>query len=118
MHLKWFRTLFILGMLIAALSRFELISAQSGAAAWLLPPNQDDYPNITTYLDVHDASGSFIHGLEETDLKLFENNNPVPLSQFSEIHPGVQFTLAFSPGHALSIRDGLGFSRFDYLISA
>ncbi len=117
MHLKWFKTLIILGMLLAASIRVELTSAQSGAAAWLLPPSMDDYPNITTFLDVHDASGSFIHGLKETDLKLFENNNPVPVTQFSEIHPGVQFIIAFSPGHALSIRDGQGFSRFDYLIS-
>jgi hypothetical protein len=57
------------------------------------------------------------HGLKENDLKLVENNLPVPLSQFAEIHPGVQFVLAFSPGHALSIRDGQGFSRFDYLVS-
>jgi hypothetical protein len=117
MRPKWFKTLFILGMLIAASINVELTLAQSGAVAWLLPPNMDDYPNITTYLDVHDASGSFIHGLNETDLKLVENNNPVPVTQFSEIHPGVQFIIAFSPGHALSIRDGLGFSRFDYLIS-
>jgi hypothetical protein len=117
MHLKWSKTLIILGMLFAASIRVELTSAQSGAAAWLLPPSMDDYPNITAFLDVHDASGSFIHGLKETDLKLFENNYTVPVTQFSEIHPGVQFIIAFSPGHALSIRDGLGFSRFDYLIS-
>jgi len=117
MRLKWFKTLIILGLLLAASISVELTSAQSGAAAWLLPPNMDDYPNITAFLDVHDASGGFIHGLKETDLNLFENNNPVPVTQFSEIHPGVQFIIAFSPGHALSIRDGLGFSRFDYLIS-
>jgi pSer/pThr/pTyr-binding forkhead associated (FHA) protein len=117
MRLKWFSTLFILGMFIAASFRIELTSAQSSAAAYLLPPKMDDFPNITTYLDVQDASGNFIHGLKETDLKLVENNTPVSVTQFSETHPGVQFSIAFSPGHTLSIRDGLGISRFDYLIS-
>ena len=117
MRLKWLATFFILGILLAASSRIEPTAAQSGAAAYLLPPKTEDFPNITVYLDVHDVSGSFIHGLNETDLKLFENGSPEPVTQFSEIHPGVQFILAFSPGHALSIRDGSGVSRFDYLIS-
>jgi hypothetical protein len=116
-RLKWLATFFILGILLAVSSRVELTSAQSGAVAYLLTPKIEDFPNITAYLDVHDASGSFIHGLNETEIKLYENGNPVPVTQFSEINPGAQFILAFSPGHALSIRDGLGVSRFDYLIS-
>jgi hypothetical protein len=117
MYWKWIKTFLILGMLFAASIRTGPAAAQTSASAWLLPPIMDDFPTITTYLDVHDASGSFVHGLQVTDIRLVENNTTIPVDQFSEIHPGVQFVLAFSPGHTLSIRDGLGFSRFDYLIS-
>ena len=117
MRLIFFKTLFVLGILwVAALSGTQLTTAQSGASAGLFPPQTGEYPKITTFLDVHDGSGNFVHGLKEEDLSILENGRTIPVDRITEIHPGVQFVLAFSPGHTLSIRDGLGLSRFDYLI--
>lgn len=118
MRLTLYKMLFILGLLFTViLTGFQPTAAQSGTKAWLSPPQIEDYPQITAFLDLHDASGNFVHGLKPDNLSVIENGNTLPVNQVSEIHPGVQFILAFSPGHALSIRDGLGLSRFDYLIS-
>lgn len=118
MRLIIFKILFLPGLLMAViLVGFRYAAAQSGTIVWLSPPQIEDYPKITAFLDIHDAAGNFVHGLKESDLSILENNQKIPLDQLAEIRPGVQFVLAFSPGHALSIRDGLGFSRFDYLMS-
>lgn len=116
MRLIFFKVLCSLSIILIASLESGLSSAQTGATVRLLPPQMDDYPTITALLDVHDASGNFIPGLKEKNLKVIENGIAIPASQIVEISPGVQFVLAVSLGHALSIRDSSGFSRFDYLM--
>ena len=117
MRLILFKILFLTGLLMAViLLGFRNTTAQSGTTVRLSPPQIEDYPRITAFLDIHDAAGNFVHGLKEGDVSVVENNQKISVDKLTEIQPGVQFVLAFSPGHALSIRDGLGSSRFDYLI--
>ena len=100
----------------AVLVRFLPAAAQSETRAMIYAPQTETYPDISFFLDVHDAAGNFVHDLTPANLRVLENGKSLPVGEMNETHPGVQFALAFSPGHTLSIRDGLGLSRFDYLI--
>jgi hypothetical protein len=91
--------------------------AQTSANAHLSPPNTDEFPRITTYLDVQDAQG-FVHGLYAGEVRIRENDRQLPVSELSEIHPGVQLVTAVSPGPSFAIRDTLGNSRYSYLVAA
>jgi pSer/pThr/pTyr-binding forkhead associated (FHA) protein len=100
----------------AVLVRFLPAAAQSEARVTIYAPQTNNYPEISFFLDAHDAAGNFVHDLTQADLRVVENGQSIPVDQITETSPGVQFALAFSPGHTLSIRDGLGLSRFDYVI--
>ena len=80
-------------------------------------PDTDEFPRITTYLDVQDAQG-FVHGLQAGEVRIRENDRQLPVSELSEIHPGVQLVTAVSPGPSFAIRDTLGNSRYSYLVDA
>lgn len=112
------KALIFLGLLLCAavLVRSLPAAAQSEARVTIYAPQTENYPEISLFLDVHDAAGNFVHDLTQADLKVLENGKSIPVDQITDTHPGVQFALAFSPGHTLSIRDGLGLSRFDYVI--
>jgi pSer/pThr/pTyr-binding forkhead associated (FHA) protein len=111
------KALLSLGLLFCAavLVWFLPADAQTGTRATIFAPQTENYPEISFFLDVHDSAGGFVHDLTAADLRISENGRSLPVDEVTEIHPGVQFVLAFSPGHTLSIRDGLGLSRFDYL---
>lgn len=84
----------------------------------LFPFDKSAFPQISTYLDVHDASGAFVSGLTPNDIRLVENEQELPVDELVEIQPGVQFVLALSIGPAMGIRDGFGLSRYDYLTAS
>jgi hypothetical protein len=93
------------------------VYAQTSANAHLSSPNTEEFPRITTYLDVQDAQG-FVHGLQAGEVRIWENDHQLPVSELREIHPGVQLVTAVSPGPSFAIRDILGNSRYSYLVEA
>jgi hypothetical protein len=93
-------------------------SAQSAASAVVLPPQTDSFPRIRAYLDVHDAQGEFIHGVQASQLRIFENGRSLPVAEFSELRPGVQLVFALSPGEPFAIRNSQGTSRYDFVRTA
>src|SRR5512144_250944 len=90
--------------------------AQTGVKAFLFPPKVTGFPQVTTYLDVHDANGNFVHGLRPQDVKIQENIRQLPVDSLEEIQPGVQYVIALSLGPALAVRDAEGISRYDHLV--
>jgi len=91
-------------------------SAQTAFIVTLSTPDISDFPHLTAYLDVHDPTGGFIHGLTPQDVTLQENGVLVPASGLVEQKPGVQFVIAITPGASFTIRDTLGISRYEYLL--
>ncbi|OGN88872.1 MAG: hypothetical protein A2Y88_09040 [Chloroflexi bacterium RBG_13_48_10] len=89
--------------------------AETAYVASLTAPDTSDFPHLTTYLDVHDPEGGFVHGLTPQDVTLLENNLQIPASELQERQPGVQFVMAITPGDSFSINDTLGVSRYEYL---
>jgi hypothetical protein len=103
--------LFFLALLLVSVPAF----AQTSADAKITPPIIDSFPRMTTYLDVHDENGAFIHGLEHTDIKVLENGSPVPVLEFYAVRPGVQTVFAVNPGASFAIRNSQGVSRYDFV---
>ncbi|HLE13149.1 MAG TPA: FHA domain-containing protein [Anaerolineales bacterium] len=97
---------------------FQTASAQEGGVARLAPIETAAFPLLTTYLDVRDATGSFVYGLEADDVTILENGVQVPVQEMVLLRPGTQFVLAIGPGESLTIRDSQGKTRYEYLIEA
>ena len=89
--------------------------AETAYVASLTAPDTSEFPHLTTYLDVHDPEGAFVHGLAPQDVILLENNLQIPANTLQEQQPGVQFVMAITPGESFSINDALGVSRYEYL---
>jgi hypothetical protein len=104
-------TLFIIFLVCVGSS-----SAQAAFTATLTAPDTSDFPHLTAYLDVHDPTGEFVHGLTPQDVILQENGLQVPVGELQEQKPGLQFVIAISPGGSFTIRDTQGISRYEYLL--
>jgi hypothetical protein len=96
-------------------SGIPVVAQEAAGLVTLSPLYNEQFPQLTAYLDVHDAAGNFVHGLQAADIQILEDSNLVPVDALQEMQPGVQFVIAVAPGPSFDIRDGLGVSRYDYL---
>jgi hypothetical protein len=103
-------------LLLGVVSRS--VSAQEGSQAQLAPVDTDEFPKISSYLDVRTPEGEFVHGLETQNVVIIEDGEHLPVAELSQLHPGVQLVLAISPGPSFDIRDVQGLSRYDHLVQA
>jgi hypothetical protein len=106
----------ILALLITFIVCVGNSSAQDAFIATLTTPDISNFPHLTAYLDVHDPTGEFVHGLTPQDVSLLENGVSVPVSGLDEQKLGVQLVIAITPGASFTIRDTLGISRYEYLL--
>ncbi len=108
--------IWMLILLLGVVSRSA--SAQEGSQARLAPVDTEEFPRISSYLDVRTPEGEFVHGLETQNIVIIEDGEHLPLAELSQLHPGVQLVLAVSPGPSFDIRDVQGLSRYDHLVQA
>ena len=94
------------------------VQAQDSLEALLSAPDLDAFPHVSVYLDVRDAGGQFIHGLQGEQIQILENDGPLPAGSIQELMPGAQVVVAINPGPALGVRNSKGFSRYDYIKTA
>ena len=94
------------------------ISAQEGSQVRLAPLNTQDFPVMSSYMDVRTPEGEFLYGLEQHNIRINENGIQLPVKDLQQIRTGVQFVVAISPGAAFEIRDVQGTSRYEYLVQA
>jgi hypothetical protein len=92
--------------------------AQTGAYATLDSPNLEAFPTVEAYLDVHDAQGNFIHGLQSEQIAILEDGHTLPVLEIHELRPGVQVVVVLNPGSSFGIRNNQAISRYDYLKEA
>jgi len=92
-------------------------SAQAVPRAFLSAPNLEEFPHITSYLDVKDSQGLFVPGLGSSDLTILEDNIILG-GQIAEIRPGAQIVVAFNPGSSFGIVDFEGNPRLHYISEA
>jgi hypothetical protein len=92
--------------------------AQSGAYATLDAPDLESFPRVEAYLEVHDAQGNFIHGLQVDQIAILEDGHSLPVGEIHELRPGVQVVVVLNPGSSFGIRNNQAISRYDYLKEA
>ena len=92
--------------------------AQEGSQARLAPVDTEEFPKISSYLDVRTPEGEFVHGLERQNIVIIEDGDRLPVTELTNLHTGVQIVLAVSPGPSFDIRDVQGLSRYDHLVQA
>jgi hypothetical protein len=113
----------VLLALLAFLSLFpsaavSFVTAQEAGQVRPAPAETASFPRITTYLDVRNAEGSFIYGLEAENIRVLEDNQPLPVAEMNLLRPGAQVVVAINPGPAFAIRDSQGLTRYDYLVQS
>jgi hypothetical protein len=116
---QWARVLLVFWLLVGSILGVSIQTGQEAAAsATLTEPEIDGFPQITTYLQVFDQHRQFVHGLTASSVTMLEGDLRTSVQEISEMHMGVEFVLAVSPGRSFAIRDAEGISRFDLLIQA
>ena len=93
-------------------------SAQEGSQVRLAPIDTEDFPRMTSFLDVRTPEGEFVFGLDRQNVRIIENESQLPILEIEPLRTGVQFVLAISPGPSFDIRDVQGISRYEYLAEA
>jgi hypothetical protein len=93
-------------------------SAQEGSQVRLTPIDTEEFPRVTSYLDVRTPEGEFVFGLERQNVHIIEDGSQLPVLELEPLRTGVQFVLAISPGPAFDIRDVQGVSRYEYMAEA
>ncbi len=91
------------------------VRAQSEVVLHLTPPQTGDFPRMVTYVQVWDAAGNFVSGLEARHFTVIEDGRYRGVDALEEAAPGVQFALAIQPGDTMRIRDAEGVTRWEYL---
>ncbi len=94
------------------------VYAQSAAFASLHRVDVQGFPSVAALLDVYDAQGQFVSGLQPSDITVLEDGNPLPLTGLSESTPPAQIVVAINPGPALAVRDGEGIERYRRIVQA
>ncbi len=89
--------------------------AQTGSSPSLSKPDVQAFPVIKAYLDVKDDLGNFIHALDPAALSVLENGKTLPVSELTELRPGVQVVFAVNPGPSFALRNSQGDSRLNLI---
>jgi len=106
----------LLGLLLS-LAPFPS-KAQEAAWAKLSPPNTENFPRISTFLNVYDSEGNFVHDLEPENINIIENQRTLPVEEITELHNGTQFVIAINMGPVYAIKDGQGTTRYEHVQQA
>ena len=92
--------------------------AQTEAYAEIASIDAQGFPQVAALVDVYDAGGQFIAGLQPNDLTVYEDGQPHPIDTLTESMTPVQIVVAINPGPALAVRDGNGTQRFTQVVGA
>jgi hypothetical protein len=78
--------------------------AQSGFSIIVYPPEIDEFPKVTLFVDAYDAQGKFIPGLDLNSFKVLEDGLEMPVNESQLLEPGLHSIIAVNLGATLSNR--------------
>ncbi len=107
---------FLSGCLLAASSTFA--SAQTAAYAEIISIDAQTFPQVSALLDVYNAEGGFISGLEPSALTVYEDGSARPVDSITQSSVPVQIVVAINPAPALDMRDSSGTARFTRVVES
>ncbi|MBK9924439.1 MAG: FHA domain-containing protein [Anaerolineales bacterium] len=108
--------LFLTFILLAGTWTF--VHAQTAASAEILQINADEFPRISTLVDVYDANGEFISDIQASDITVYEDGQENRVDALTESSVPVQMVVAINPGPPMSVRDSNAVPRFDRVLEA
>jgi hypothetical protein len=111
-----FARLFLIFILLAGSRTF--VHAQTAASAEILQIDSEDFPLISSLLDVYDANGEFISGVQPSDITVYEDGQQNKADTVTETEIPVQVVVAINPGPAMAVRDSNAIPRFDRVLEA
>ena len=91
-------------------------AAQDGAEAVIFAPDLTEFPIIQTYLNLHNADGSFISGITADSVSILEDGKAIPVSSLHEQRIGVQTTVVINAAPTFANRNTLGITRYEYIV--
>jgi hypothetical protein len=116
---------FLLSVLLSLLEAISLLAlpsafahAQTAAYAEIAAIDPQNFPRISALLDVYDANGQFMSGLQPEDLTVYEDGQPREVDTLNESAAPVQIVVAINPGPGLAVRDANGIPRFTQVVGA
>jgi len=94
------------------------VHAQTAAYAETTYIDASKFPQVSALVDVYDANGEFITGVQPDDVTVFEDGWELKASSIKEFNPPVQVVVAINPGPAMAIRDSNAVVRYDRVVEA
>jgi hypothetical protein len=80
------------------------VFAQSGFSIILYPPEIDQFPKVTLFVDAFDAQRKFIPGLDLNSFTVLEDGLEIPVNETQIMEPGLHTIVAVNLGATLSNR--------------
>ncbi|HSM71836.1 MAG TPA: hypothetical protein VK851_09845, partial [Anaerolineales bacterium] len=92
------------------------VHAQTAASAEIVRIDASSFPQVSALVDVYDANGEFISGLEPGDITVYEDGQETKAASITEASPPVQVVVAVNPGPAMGVRDANAVTRFERVV--
>ena len=102
-------------LLPSVFARAQTASQAYAEIAWV---EAQDFPQVKALLDVYDANGKFVTGLQAGNVTLSEDGELRPVNTLTESAAALQLVVAINPGPALAVRDGNAIPRFTKIVDA
>jgi hypothetical protein len=116
--MKLLRSLFILCFLVPVALLPRSGDAQSDIVVVISPPELDEFPWVTFYVEVSDADGRRIPHIPSTSFQVIQDNTVMNGARVQEERVGTRQIYALATTIGLRLRDTLGKSRFDQVREA
>jgi len=78
----------------------------------------DSFPTISFFTSVNDAAGNRFSGLKAENFSISENATSISGFSVQEVQVGTRQIFAINTSLAIGLRDGLGYTRYDYIFQA
>jgi hypothetical protein len=91
--------------------------AQGSFSIIVYPPEIDEFPKVTLFVDAYDAQGKFILGLDLDSFSVIEDGFEMPVNETQLLEPGLHTIIAFNLGATLSNRTNLSIpTRYEAVV--
>jgi len=112
---KWALNIIISAIILLSFSLPVL--AQGGFSIIVHPPEINEFPKLTLYVDAYDAQGKFIPGLDLNSFIVLEDGIEMPVNETHILEPGLHTIITFNLGATLSNRENAALpTRFETVV--
>jgi hypothetical protein len=92
--------------------------APTQAQITIYPADASAFPQISTFMDVFDATGRFVSGLKPEQVTITEDGKTVPVAALNEMVVPLQLTVAINPSPFMGLHDKQGIPWFSGITQA